>query len=250
MAVCRKRYEVKNREKDIMSKIDVGVIVAMDIELENIEKAMTDVTISTVCGMKFVLGTLHGKSVAAARCGIGKVFAAICTQTMILSFEPAVIINAGVAGALSKDLTIGEIVIAKDAVQHDMDTTGLGDEPGLISGLDIVKIPTDEKVTAVLESVVRGLGIKYEVGTIATGDIFVNTKEKKRSIVELFGASACEMEGASVVQTCYVNKVPCSILRAISDGGDDNSNMDYQTFAKMAAATSARVIEEFVRAWE
>lgn len=233
-----------------MIKTDIGIIVALDMELENIEKEMTGVEIHETAGMKFVHGELAGKTIVAARCGVGKVFAAVCAQTMILKFEPAIMINAGIAGALDKDLTIGEIVIAKNAVQHDMDTTPLGDERGLISGIDLVYLPTDEKVTAVLEQAVKSLGIKHKVGTIATGDEFVNTTEKKKFLVEQFGASACEMEGASVVHTCYINKVPCSIMRAMSDGGDDNSHMDYMTFAKMAADTSAKVIVEFVKMWK
>lgn len=233
-----------------MEKVTVGIIVAMDIELENIEKAMTSAAVSEISSMRFVVGDLHGKKVAAARCGIGKVFAAICTQTMILEFSPEVIINAGVAGAIDKDLTINEIVIGKRAVQYDMDTSGLGDEPGMISGINLVYIPTDERVTNLLEQVVKKMGVNYKTGTIATGDQFINKNEMKRHLAEDFGASSCDMEGGSVVQTCYINNVPCSVMRAISDGGDDNSNMDYMTFAKKAADTSAKVIEEFVRAYE
>ena len=233
-----------------MNKVEIGIIVAMDLELENIENAMTEKNVVEISSMKFVVGTLSGKKVAAARCGIGKVYAAICTQTMLLSFSPDVVINVGVAGALAEGLSIGEIVIAKDAVQHDMDTTALGEERGLISGINIVHIPTDEKVTMLLENVVSQLGINHAVGTIATGDCFVNTNEMKKFLVDTFSAAACEIEGASVVQTCYINKVPCSILRAISDGGDDNSHMDYPTFARLAAKNSALVINEFVKQWE
>ena len=233
-----------------MNKVSVGIIVAMQMELENIENAMSEKTAIELSGMKFVVGELSGKRCVAALAGVGKVFAAICTQTMILGFSPDVIINAGVAGALSADLTIGEIVIARDAVQHDMDTTALGDELGLISGLDMVHIPTDEGVTKLLESVTQKLGIKYKTGTVATGDCFINTNEKKNFLIEKFSAIACEMEGAAVVQTCYINKIPCSIMRAISDGGDDNSHTDYKTFARKAAKTSAEVITEFVKEWK
>lgn len=233
-----------------MSDIKVGIIVAMELELENIEKAMTDLSVSELSGMKFILGKLGGKNVVVARCGIGKVFAAICTQTMILGFSPEVIVNAGVAGGLAPDLRIGDIVIADKAVQHDMDTSALGDERGLISGLDMVYIPTSEKVTSLLESVVGKLGVRHKIGTVATGDRFINAEEQKTFISEHFGAAACEMEGGAVVQTCYVNNVPCSILRAISDGGDENSYVDYPIFAKKAADISAKVIEEFVREYE
>ncbi len=233
-----------------MSEAAIGIIVALDLELENIEREMSDISIVELSGMKFITGTLEGKKVVVARSGVGKVFAAICTQTMILGFSPSVIVNVGVAGGLTKDLTIGEIVIAKDVVQHDMNTTALGDELGLISGIDLVHIPTDEKVTALLEKVTKELNVYHKIGTIATGDAFINTNEMRKFLVETFDASACEMEGAAVVQTCYVNKIPCSVLRSISDSGDDHSHTDYQTFAKAAALTSSEVIREFVKQYE
>lgn len=233
----------------IMNKVTIGIIVALDLELENIENAMTEKSCVEISGMKFIMGVLSGKKIVAARCGVGKVFAAICTQTMILGFAPDVIVNVGVAGGLSGGLTIGEVFIAEHAVQHDMNTMALGDELGLISGLNMVYIPTDEKVTSVLEAVVQKIGINYEVGTIATGDAFINTNEMKTFLIETFSAAACDMESAAVVQTCYVNNVPCSVMRAISDSGDDNSHMDYLDFSKKAADTSAEVITEFVSQW-
>ena len=233
-----------------MDKVTVGIICAMELEIENIEKAMTEKNFVELSGMKFITGMLSGKKVVVARSGVGKVFAAICTQTMILGFSPDVIVNVGVAGGLAEGLTIGEIVIGSDAVQHDMNTTALGDELGLISGIDLVRIPTDKKATALLESIAKEHGIYHTVGTIATGDCFINTNEMKKFLVDSFNAAACEMEGAAVVQTCYVNKVPCTILRAISDAGDDNSHTDYMTFAKTAALTTSEVIEKFVAQWE
>ena len=232
-----------------MNKVTIGIIVATELELENIEKAITEKSYVELSGMKFITGVLSGKKIVAARCGVGKVFAAICTQTMILGFSPDVIVNVGVAGGLSGALEIGEIFIAEHAVQHDMNTMALGDELGLISGINMVYLPTDEKVTSVLESAVQKVGVNYEVGTIATGDAFINTNEMRNFLVETFSAAACDMESAAVVQTCYVNNVPCSIMRAISDSGDDNSHMDYQDFAKKAADTSAEVVAEFVKQW-
>lgn len=231
------------------NKVKVGIIVALEMELVNIENAMTEKSMVEISGMKFIMGTLAGKRAVVALCGVGKVFAAICTQTMILGFNPDVIINVGVAGALSDSLAIGEIVIAENAVQHDMNTVALGDEIGFISGINKVYLPTDKSVTSMLENVVQMLGINYEVGTIATGDAFINTNEMRQFLVDTFGASACDMESAAVVQTCYVNNIPCSVIRAISDAGDDNSHMDYQEFAQQAAEQSAKVIQQFVRAF-
>lgn len=232
------------------NKVQIGIISAMQIELEGLKKLMTDTETFVISGIEFTSGFLCGKSVVAAVCGIGKVFAAICTQTMILEYNPDVIVNSGVAGTLTSQLSIGDIAVASDVVQHDMDTTAIGDELGLISGLNIIHIPTDKKVTAMLEECVKSQGINTVCGTVASGDIFLNDADKKIRIAKNFGAVACEMEGASIGQTCYVNGVPFSVLRAISDGGDENSHLDYPVFVKLASEKSISVMKLFVSRWK
>ena len=121
----------------------IGIIAAMDSEIAAIKNEMKDKTVETVSGIEFVKGTLCGKNAVVAKCGIGKVFAAICAQTMILKYSPALVINTGVGGSLSEKLGIGDIAVATDVVQHDMDTSPLGDPVGLVSGINIVHFPTD-----------------------------------------------------------------------------------------------------------
>lgn len=234
----------------MLSKTEIGIIGAMSVEIEGLRSAMENKHTEVISGIEYVYGTLFGHSVVTAVCGIGKVFAAICTQTMILTFAPDVIINSGVAGTLTDKLSIGDAAVAVNAVQHDMDTTALGDEPGLLSGLDIVYIPTDEKVSERIAECVRELGVNCVMGTIATGDCFINDSEKKQIIAQRYSAIACEMEGGAIAHTCYVNKVPFSILRVISDGGDDNSHLDYQEFVKLASKRSIQIIENFIKKFE
>ena len=231
----------------MLEKADIGIICAMNIEIEGLSAAMEDKEVMHLSSIEFLCGKIDGKRVVTAVCGIGKVFAAICAQTMILGFSPDIIINSGIAGTLTERLAIGDAAVALKAVQHDMDTTALGDEPGMLSGLDLVYIPTDENVTNQLVEAVRGLDIKCETGVIATGDSFINDSRKKAEIVEKFSAIACEMEGGAIAQVCYVNKVPFSILRVISDGGDDNSHIDYAEFRKLAADKSINIIENFIK---
>lgn len=230
----------------MQNKVQIGIIGAMKVEIDGLRAIMKNSSSVTLSGIEFVSGEISGKKVVTAVCGIGKVFAAICTQTMILSFSPDVIINTGVAGTLSEKLSIGDIAIARNSVQHDMDTTALGDELGLISGPNIVYIPADEKLSGELYECVKSLGINCVLGTVATGDCFINDDSRKKAIAENFSAVACEMEGGAVAQTCYVNSVPFSVLRAISDGGDDNSHLDYPTFVKMAAQRSIEVLKKFI----
>jgi adenosylhomocysteine nucleosidase len=227
-------------------KNPIGIIAAMKIEAEGILRRMTDVTAETVSGVTFSSGKLHGVPCVVAVCGIGKVFAALCAQTMILRYQPCLILNSGVAGSLSASLTIGDIAVAESLVQHDMDTSALGDPVGLISGINIVHLPCDEAASARLAACAASLeGVSVKRGVIASGDQFMSDGEKKRRIADTFGAVACEMEGAAIGQVCYVNAVPCAVMRAISDGGDEAAAMDYPTFAKMAAERAVEAIDRY-----
>ena len=225
----------------------IGIIGAMDIEVEGIKRLLCDVSEEKISNITFVKGTLDGKSVVVAKCGIGKVFSAICAQTMIMAFKPSVIINIGVAGGISSDLNVGDIVVADAVVQHDMDTTPLGEPRGFLSEIGLVKIPTDKNVHDGLIKAVKAVGINAVSGTVASGDAFVADSEKKRFIQESFNAAACEMEGAAIGQVCFVNGVPFGVLRAISDSANGDANVDFPTFAAMAAKNSIKVITEFIQ---
>ena len=206
----------------------VGIIGAMSVEIEKIQAFIQNPKEEIISGMKFISGTISGKKVVVCVCGIGKVFAGICAQTMILTYHPKAIINIGVAGTLTTDLQITDIAIANQMVQHDMDTSPIGDPVGLISGINIVEIPCDPTLVKIIEECVSELGINYVVGTITSGDQFLVDKTRKENIVELFNGIACEMEGAAIGQVCYVNNVAFAVIRAISDTADDSAHMDYQ----------------------
>lgn len=224
-----------------------GIICAMPLEMEGLRAQMTDISTETVSGIEFVCGNIGTAPVVTAVCGVGKVFAALCAQTMILRYAPARMINTGVAGSLSPELTIGNIAIACHVVQHDMDTSPLGDPVGLLSGINIVHIPADETLCKKLSESATTCDLTVKSGTIATGDQFISTTEQKTRIRDTFGAIACEMEGGAIGHVCYVNRMPFAILRAISDGGDEAAQMDYPTFARMAAANSVRVLVHFLQ---
>ena len=236
-------------------KAEIGIIGAMQIEVEALCAAMENTETETVGNMTFVYGDLCGKRVVCAKCGIGKVFAAMCAQTMILKYAPGCIINSGVAGTLSDSLSIGQIALAEQVVQHDMDTSPIGDPVGLISGINIIYIPSDPAVTDGLAAAVAAEGVAYQRGTIASGDQFICHTSDKTRIKGSFEAEgkpviACEMEGAAIGQVCYVNSVPYGILRAISDGGDEQAFADYPTFLAAAAETATCVMLRFVENWQ
>lgn len=219
----------------------IGIIGAMQIEVDALREKMTDVTYKKISGIDFAMGKLCGKDVTVAKCGIGKVYAAICAQTMISCLGADTVINTGVAGTLDARIGIKDIAISSSCVQHDMDTSPLGDPVGLISGMNIINIPTDEELCSIALDAAKRLGINALAGVIATGDCFVSSTEKKKEIAERFGAIACEMEGGAVAHVCYVNGTRCLVIRSISDNADGSADMDYPEFMKAAAKISTAV---------
>ena len=222
----------------------IGVIGAMQMEVDGLKEAMSSAKIETYSGVDYVIGKIDGVDVVVAKCGVGKVFAAICAEAMILKFDVDLIINIGVGGTLTRDLDVLDVAVADKVMQHDMDTSPLGDPVGLLSGIDTIFLHTDSSVTALICDCLKKIEIKYLTGTIATGDQFVESKEKKDLIRSRFQAIAAEMEGGSIGHVCFVNNIPFAVIRAISDG--EGGAVDYQTFASKAAEQAIEVILEFI----
>lgn len=225
----------------------LGIIGAMDIEVNMLKSMLSDTKTETISGVDFVEGTLCGRKIVVARCGIGKVNAAICAQTMILKYAPDTIINIGVGGSLSNLLDIGDIAIADYVVQSDADTSALGDPIGLISTINIIKIPTSKRVCELLSKCAQTLSLKSVCGTISTSDSFIADGKKKEMLTKNFDAIACEMEGGSIGHVCYVNGVEFGVVRAVSDKADGTSHMDYSEFCALAAKNSTAMICEYIK---
>jgi len=228
----------------------IGFIGAMQIELDGIRANMTEKKSVTVSGVEYVTGKLGKNDIVTAVCGIGKVFAAICAQTMILKFSPSLIINTGVAGGIAEGLKIGDVVIADTVCQYDMDTSPIGDPVGLISGINQIYFSADKKASDALAASLAKFNINTVRGNIATGDQFVSTSEKKTYLKNSFNAAACEMEGGSIGHVCFVNNVPFAILRSISDNADEGATVDYPTFARASADGYVKVVTDFAENWE
>jgi adenosylhomocysteine nucleosidase len=225
----------------------IGIIGAMRVEVEDLIAVMSEKKIETMSGISYHIGEISGVDCVVAQCGVGKVSAAVCAQTMILKYQPCVLINVGVAGGIGLDIHIGDIVISKGLVQHDMDTSALGDEKGLISGLNLVTIPASQTlVELVAHTAAEIYGEGVHIGVIATGDQFIGTGEKLNSIANEFGASACEMEGASIAQVCYINQVDFVVIRAISDNANEDASVDFATFAEISAHKTTELITKLL----
>ena len=230
----------------IKKKYAIGIVAAMASEIDALKQKLTDVETEEISGILFYKGKYQKVDVVCAMCGIGKVFAAMCVQTMILKYAPEKILHIGVAGSLSDSLKIGDVAIASSVVQHDMDTTAIGDPPGLISGINIINMPCSEQMVSSIQQCAEQSGIHYETGVIASGDCFLNDRARKETIVKNFHAIACEMEGGSTGQVCYVNGVDFCVIRAISDNGDENSGTDYKDSLVRASNASIQLTEAYL----
>ena len=230
-------------------KVDIGIIGAMQPEVEALIEALADKACESVSGIDFYTGKIGEKSVAIAKCGIGKVFAAICAEIMILKYSPDLLVNTGVGGALASDLKTGDIVIADTLCQHDMDTSPIGDPKGLVSGINMIYFDADKRAGEILLASAKELGLNARLGRIATGDKFIASSADKDSIISDFSADACEMEGCAIAQTAFVNGTPFAVVRAISDSADGEATMDYPTFLGIASKNSTAMTLSLIKSW-
>ncbi len=220
----------------------IGIIGAMGVEVEALKKKIRLARRTRIGGTEFVSGILCGKRVVVAQSGIGKVAAALCAQIMILRYDVTLIINTGVAGTLTDELGILDFAISTEVVEHDMDTSALGDAKGLISGINLVKIPASRRIAELTEKLAQSKGINCRMGVIASGDQFINNKEKKDFIRSEFDAIACEMEGAAIGHACYLSGVDFLIIRCISDNASGEAEMEYPLVVEKGAALSEALV--------
>ncbi|MCD8104042.1 MAG: 5'-methylthioadenosine/adenosylhomocysteine nucleosidase [Lachnospiraceae bacterium] len=223
----------------------IGIIGAMEIEVERLKADMTVRREITKARMVFCEGELSGMPVVVVRSGIGKVNAAVCAQILTDEFGADCIMNTGVAGSLDARIDIGDIVISKDVLHHDMDAVNFGYPLGQIPQMEVFSFEADAALASLAEEVCREVNPDIAVyhGRIASGDQFIADKAAKERIISCFGGSCTEMEGAAIAQTSYLNGIPFVILRAISDKADDSASMDYPAFEREAAQHCVRLVE-------
>lgn len=228
----------------------IGIIGAMSVEVEELKARLTDAEVKSFAGSEYVRGRLCGRDVVIAQCGVGKVFAAVCASTMILHYKVSAIINTGVAGTLSERVGILDFAVSDAVVQHDMDTTAIGDEVGLISGINIVEIPASKRLSSLALRLAREQGNGCENGIIASGDQFISSAQRKKFIRDTFGAIACEMEGAAIGQVCYMSDVEFVVIRCISDSATGEAQMEYPKMVSRAAKRSTALVLAMLEALE
>ena len=227
----------------------LGIIGAMEIEVNRIKEQMEDVSVTDKAGMSFFEGKWNGNDVVVVRSGIGKVNAAVCAQILADTFHADAIINTGIAGSLKNEINIGDIVLSTDAIQHDMDAQGFGYAPGVIPQTEVSDFQADEKLIELAKKCCAEVcpDIQVFTGRVVSGDQFISDKKKKEWLSSQFEGLCAEMEGAAIAQASYLNHVPFLIIRAISDKADDSATMDYPEFEAMAAENSVKLLADIVR---
>ena len=240
----QEEQEIKSRQgREQVKKI--GIIGAMEVEVETLKKDMEVGRVVKKAGMEFHEGVLNGMPVVVVRSGICKVNAAVCTQILIDDFGVDGIINTGVGGSLNAEINIGDIVISTDVVHHDVNAVEFGYALGQIPQMKVFSFSADETFAEKAKAACNRVNPDITVwrGRICSGDQFVSSQEQKDQIIKAFHGWCTEMEGAGIAQAAYLNDVPFIIVRAISDKADNSAYVDYATFEKKAAEHSVRLVE-------
>jgi len=242
-----------------------GILGAFSEEIDRIEGMLTDPQDQTVMGMRFLTGKLNGRPVVVATSGVGKVNAAMVATLVIERFTPTEIIFTGIAGAIHPDLKPGDLVIGEKAAQHDLgNLTAEGFElRGMRNPVDWDRNPVyleaDARLLALAESAAGQLEFpKLRIGNderlprvvrgiVVTGDVFISSPAKKEELRKSMNASAVDMEGAAVAQICRQFKVPCLVIRGISDSADANARQQAGVYLGVAVRNSTQLVAEIAR---
>ena len=221
-------------------KKPIGIVIAMESELR---PYLTEKTTEVVIGGKTFFKTVIGKREAViVFSGIGKVNAAYACTLLCREFSPEFIITTGLSGGLGRSNVL-ETVVATATCQHDSDTTALGDPIGLVSTVNKIYFPADEKLTDLF---CRLTGAKK--GVFACGDQFVADKEKARKIVDNFDAIACDMESGAIGQVAYLAGVPYVAVRIISDGANEGAPISFSELTEKASVLLYDAVKKAVEA--
>ena len=229
----------------------IVILTALDQELALFQKAADISNTIEWKGHHFYQAELFNKSVVLGKCGVGKVLSAMITQLVIDKFSPEAILFCGLAGALNADLNVGDIVVGKDFIQHDMNAAGLGFKRGHIpySKFNVIEGSCD------LLSIALGYkSSQHQVvsGRILTGDQFLdaNSKSSMDYLNEELQGDAVEMEGASVALVCTINEVKFCVVRTISDKADHEAAVSFEKFLPIASENSFEMLEHILNNYD
>ena len=218
----------------------IGIIVAEEKELIAVKNIMDDIKEVSIYEKNFYKGLIDKKNVIVVKSNVGKVNSSRVCQLLIDNFDPSLVINIGTAGSVNNSLDIGDVVVADRLVQYDFDVTPFGRKLGEIENIGEF-IEVDKKLLNLFND------IDVTIGTIATGDKFIIDDEEKKNIRNNFNALCIEMEGASIAQVCFLDKVPFLVIRCITDKQDGSSKVDFETFLESSSIKAANILMKLLK---
>ncbi len=229
----------------------LAVLGAMEEEVTLLRAEMAVRSEATHAGIAVTRGDFKGADIALAQCGIGKVNAAICTQMLADLYRPDALIFSGVAGGLLPNMAVGDLVLASHLIQFDIDLTAFGRRHGELpdkdrmiqSDPDLVQLGTGAYDEAFADD---GDAPNLMIGTVVSGDRFIEDAESLRWLQREFGALATEMEGAAVGYTCQLNDLPFVVIRGLSDTADESAAGDFKANLKTVCRHSFRLMERLI----
>lgn len=221
--------------------LKIGIIFAMEEELVELKNEIQILSCEEIYDLTFYKGVLGNVECILVMSGIGKVNAARTTQILIDKMNVDYIFNIGVAGGVSKELKVGDIVIGEKLVQHDFDITAFNHEKGYIPNVGVFIESDDYLVKLAKEKIKDAVS-----GIVASGDIFCTEYMMSEKINRKFQALCVEMEGASIAQVCYLCKIPFLVLRSISDVPNNDNVVTYEEFLKSSSSKIALVMKKLI----
>ncbi len=225
----------------------IGIIGAMDEEIEILLKEMKNKKEITVANCLFVKGYLSDKEAVLLKSGIGKTNAAMSTTILHERFAPSLIINTGSAGGFQEHFNVGDIVISTKVVYHDVDVTAFDYALGQVPGMPAA-FQSDSRLVQIATDAVKKLKLPYAKGMVATGDSFMADPDHVAAVKKNFpGLIAAEMEAAAIAQVCYQYNVPFVVLRALSDIAGKESSVTFDEFLETAAKNASAIVMEMVK---
>lgn len=226
----------------------IGIIAAMDSEVQLLKENIQSLTTQVIAGTEYYTGRIGNYEVALTRCGIGKVSAALSAQIMISVFHSDCIINTGCAGALAKNISIGDIVISTSTIEWDLDLEALGLPRGFITALNEREMKASPHWSQMVKNAIPDEMTVHE-GLVLSGDQFVSTPEQRHIIEKCFPTALCvEMEGAAIGHVCSQNNIPFCVVRCMSDTADGESSVNFEIFSAQAGETSGNILIQMMNA--
>ncbi|MBM7097178.1 5'-methylthioadenosine/S-adenosylhomocysteine nucleosidase [Bacillus sp. H-16] len=220
----------------------VGIIGAMEEEVELLKKKMNIREEQVIAGCEFYFGKLQGVEVVVSKSGIGKVNAAICTTLMNQLYHPDAIINTGSAGGFHKELAVGDVVISTEVRYNDVDATVFGYEFGQVPRMPAFYEPNEE-LKSIAEKCAGEVGVRSVPGLIISGDSFMSDHVRVEDIRSRFNDPYCsEMEAGAIAQVCHQFQCPFVIIRSLSDIAGKDAKVSYDEFLETASVNSARMV--------